>query len=421
MKTKKLFLANESIAFQSGELFNDLIDCIENTYSTDPYLYQKVGFNIVEILNIAKTINKHTGIKIELQNGPPSVRFPRIANNNILLNNFEREFFKMYNVDMQKDIRPFLANMDTKLIDGFIDLNKSRVAGVFSEMIFIMNIPAIMLSSNKLFNSRETAALILHELGHIFTFMEYLSRSVFTNQVLASLVKTLDKNVSDDIRQIIFTKTQKILRLTDEQKETLNKAKDKYTMTLVVVDASVEKSISELGVSIYDSVSSEFLADQFASRHKAGKDLVIALDKLNKIYESENSAIFIQAGKVIDFIFLSVFTLGIYVLILPFTPSKEKALYDNDKSRIDRIKMQNIERLKDKTLSNELKLEILEVNFLIDNILRQYKDNLTFVEKLAYFIRPNYRNAHKYEMLQKSIEQLANNQLFNSAAKLTTI
>lgn len=55
---------------------------------------------------------------------------------------------------------------------------------------------------------------------------------------------------------------------------------------------------------------------------------------------------------------------------------------------------------------------------MIDAILKNYKDNLGFFEKLAYVLRPGYRKQRKSELWQKDMEELAHNDLFLQAARL---
>jgi hypothetical protein len=118
-------------------------------------------------------------------------------------------------------------------------------------------------------------------------------------------------------------------------------------------------------------------------------------------------------------LFIGMFTA---VTIIATILSKDgKDNYDNDKSRMQRLKNQNTERLKNPKLSSVEKKLFIEQNESIDKLLKLYSDNKSVFEFIAYYIKPGYRTAKDYEDLQKSLEKLGSNSLFEKAAKLSII
>jgi hypothetical protein len=118
-------------------------------------------------------------------------------------------------------------------------------------------------------------------------------------------------------------------------------------------------------------------------------------------------------------LFIGMFT--VITIITSILSKDGKDNYDNDKNRIQRLKNQNTERLKNPNLSSVEKKLFIEQNESIDKLLKLYSDNKSVFEFVAYYIKPSYRTAKDYEDLQKSLEKLGSNTLFEKAAKLSII
>jgi len=368
-KMKKIMqyhIANEAIDFQNGDFFKDLTACIDEIRS----MYKGTTlpkFNSEVFSPLSKSIKKHTNLKIIFEEGGPAIYSPRLTINHTFFSNSDRELMQEYSEwDSYGDVRPLLKAMEKDVVKGTVSLNTSKVSGVFEKMELNMLLPAEMFNMNSEYTSGEVAAIMLHETGHAFTAMEFLSRTITTNQVLAGMTRALDENVPEKSREVIFAKGMDLLKMTSEQRQALLNTKDKRNVTCVVLDSAINNSVSELGKSIYDINSCEQLADQFATRHGAGRELVTGLDKLIKSgnYTSILPLLLMFAYMVaLTNLVVGTITFGIgsfiIIVLIVLTNSKEVEVYDNAKSRFIRIKLQNIERLKNKKISNELKLSLI--------------------------------------------------------------
>lgn len=431
-------LATESIAFQNGQLFKDLTEDFVawrkfagEEQSDDDF------FNGPQAKKVLETIKKATGITMHIVNGEdtgPAMMMPTLSMNHIFYSNEIKEAVRdgWMEGDGYEDIRNIMKSMEMNVVRGEVDLRASRVGGVFCDLDIALYLPKSIISKRSLMSEAEVAAITLHELGHAFTSMEFLIRTVTTNQVLAALVRGSDKTVPSDKRETIFAKGADILKMSKAQREALLNAKSQKEVSMIVLDTAVQTSVSELGASIYDVNACEQLADQFATRHGAGRELVTALDKFTQYSGWTKRTIGYYLSAVIGavfvictLLFLTIATWGLIWLVLVYgvltSPDKNNEIYDNTKSRFLRIKHQNTERLKNRDISNEEKKRLIADNQTIDQVAKYYDDNLNFIEKISYFFSPTYRNAHKYELLQKEIEKLAHNDLFDAAAKLSTI
>ena len=435
---RKGIMSLESIQFQNGELFKALTECVKKVRESGRSDIRDPGFFLSEEGNgIVKTIKFYTNLSVTLLNGQnsgPYVLFPMLGANSMLLGNDHRKsLLACANLfDSAGCVRDIMSSLQKDIVHGSVNLKNSTVDGVYAEFNSQLFMPPSMFVKGSPFCDEEAAAAMLHELGHVFTFMEFVTRTVSTNQVLAGMVRAMDKTIPEDQRTTIFARGIDIMRMNSAQQAALLNAKSQKEVGFVVLDAAVQLSVSELGASVYDVNDCEQLADQFAARHGAGRYFVTAVDKYMKIggwrirtaADWRASAIG-QINLYSRMVFCTLATLGtiwLYVLFAKLTaPDKANNKYDNEKSRFLRVKHDNVERLKDKTIGADEKKTLLADNEVIDEVAKYYEDNLSFIEKLSYFFSPTYRNAHKYEVLQKELEGIAFNDLFSSAAKFSTI
>lgn len=418
-------LALESIAFQQDpRLFKAMtaqIHAMRELKDID----KKTFFESGPVKDLLKLIKQQTNISIKLTEGDPAIYPPILTGNHIFYDRDVMQAAKEWGIDTSETVTSLMKKLKQPVLKGEVDLMKAKVSGVFADMELNMMMPKAMFLNAKPYEAEEVAAIMLHELGHAFTFMEFVSRAVSTNQSLSLLTRLLDRSIEPDRRVVLFTQAGKELQLSKEKQAALTQCQNPHQLSVILIDAAIEKSISELGGSLYDVNSCEYLADQFATRMGAGRYLVTGLDKLMRS----------TSYKVISFISFIVFTMSVisstiasggllapvWLLILIAGPNKRDDIYDNAAARMNRVKLQHVEQLKDPTLPAAVRRQLLQEIEAIDAVAKTYKDNLVLFEKLAYYIRPGYRNAHKYEQLQKDLENLSTSSLFTAAAKLQTV
>jgi hypothetical protein len=427
-------MALESIAFQSGVFFKDLTECVKNIVEkTSKDLSDKDYVKTNEFDKLVKCVKDHTGLWISFEIGGANAAtyVPDVNANHILHSNELKEIFNLNQVETEKTILDLSRKYSKSEIKGYVDLKKSKVSGVFSEIHNHMYINRRLINGGR-YTPAEIASFIIHEIGHVFTFFEYSTRIVSTNQALSLLASTIDNRMSLETKEIVFLNLKDKVGLDQISLDALKQSKTKEEASLIILNCSIEKTKSEIGSSLYDYTSCEYLADQFASRHGAARDLSTALDKLrvDMLYMSAGVYVImlsvmsvymaLTTGTLVAIpLFIGMFT--VITIIATILSKDGKDNYDNDKSRIQRLKNQNTERLKNPKLSSVEKKLFIEQNESIDKLLKLYSDNKSVFEFVAYYIKPSYRTAKDYEDLQKSLEKLGSNTLFEKAAKLSII
>ena len=424
---KKTILALEAIDFQPLDFFKELTMAVEQVKQLrqprlDSYRALEAFNNSPEMQNILKVIKKHTNLTFvyevdEYDNIFASLT-PVLSKNHIFIDPRVTDWFNYEPNEAEDYIKMVIKNLNTPYFNGSINLHKNWVSGDFAKLVNTMILSPIGIFNRHLnLSSIEIAAIILHEVGHSFTFYEFLSRVSTTNQVLSSVVAALKTNNQKVINVVMATGAQ-LLKLSPDEIKILEKAKTEREATVILYSLSADRSVSELGKSIYDSVSCEQLADQYSTRLGGGKYLVTALNKLtgDGKYETSNVmdyiTILLQTVTVIP-----MFLVLLSVMFIPFGG----AVYDNDKSRFERIKHQLIQKLKEADLDKKEKQSLIDDIEQIGKISAKYEDKLDSFNKIRYLFSSNFRASRKYELLQKELEQWSNNGLFVKASKLSTI
>ncbi len=429
MTTKLLkALGMESIKFQSSVFFEELTmlyDALRKTHLSESKLAKSD-----ELAAIGHCIKHHTGLNvyISVKNGGPAVIIPQVNRNHPFIDEWLREYFD--DADIYRAMKKAGG-----VLKGGVDLQKAKVSGIFTEIESKIMMPYGWLMSGMGTTPEENAAVTLHEVGHLFTYYEYISRSVTTNQVLAALHRGYAEADTVDKRSAILISAKKALELKQEGVEELAKSTSVEVVSSVIITNLVEKSRSELGVNIYDLNSWEYLADEFAARHQAGKHLITGLDKIYKMYghmsyRSKGTYIAMEAVKLTLLIGSLIATmtplvgLGVFGLIqslMIISQDSDVVIYDEPEARMRRIKQQIIQAMKDKRLSREEIIRMEEDLKTIDSIMEHVKDKRQWLGILYDTISGTGRKNRNAVVLQQELEKLAANELFAKAATFKTM
>lgn len=420
-------VALESIKFQSGIFFKELAELYRVCHESKLNESKLAASELVEALS--KCIKHHTGLNafISVEDNGPAVMIPFVHKNHPFIEEANREFFG--SGDVYEAMKAAGG-----VLKGTVNLATSKVTGIFGEIESKIMMPYEWVSGKLGVTPEECAAVTLHEVGHLFTYYEYISRTTTTNQVLAALSRGYAKADSIDERGTLLISAKKALQLKQEGIDDLAKSANIEVVASVILTNLVEKSRTELGVNIYDLNSWEYLADEFAARHQAGRHLITGLNKLyigsnHMSYRTNGQYLFMEALKIAVTIagIMSAPFIGGWSL-LPilygygmFCADSDVIIYDEPEARARRVKQQLIECLKDKRLSKDDITRINEDIKMIDEILAVVKDKRQLIGILYDNISAKGRKARASVVLQQQLETIANNALFAKAAQFKAI
>lgn len=411
----KLTYETESIRTQRKQFFDILNNQISilrtrNNYKDTAGL-EKIVFNFTGLTIIFKILDNATeyGLAIVpvIKSDSPLSKGMNISNDKML---------------------DYLKGTATNILKGTVDTKNCKVSGFFSQLISTIYLNKQILT-NTLFSNEEITAILLHEIGHIFCYYEYLDRTYSTNQILFSSFKLCTSSDNFKKREYYISLTADQLDIKVNSSILAKEQNETVFNTLIALKSA--KRESELNSVEYDTTSSEQLADQFATRCGAGLYLVKALEKIYltnyPTYKykkqltlgcSNVQAAIVCFAELVEKAFKQINNSLISGLILLCSnsesiPKKNLAFYDDEVVRLKRIKEDLIQQLK-LNLSNDDKQNIIKqingINFII-NIYDRNKNILSNIFD-CLFRSKFVKNANNQMALQRQLEELSANDFF---------
>lgn len=162
------------------------------------------------------------------------------------------------------------------ILKGTIDRKNGRVTGFYGTIPFGSGVSVAMLDGS--FTAGELASMYGHEVGHAWVICEFLGQTLITNMILAELVGRMDVQTSEARK---FALGRCALQLADnDQKIPENVTSSE--ITALVLEGQVKRMQKAYNTRWYDQRLAEAMSDQFSARWGMGKDLVVALGKLER-------------------------------------------------------------------------------------------------------------------------------------------
>ena len=344
------------------------------------------------------------------------------------------------NKDYRKDAIAFVREAGGK-VNGALDRKTGKVYGIFEKWEVPVGLTVGLLRDTR-FTPAEMASIILHELGHLVTYIEYMARVLTMNQILAATSSVCLESDSFDMREQIIAESAKALNVEVDSKKIANIADPKKrseTATVTLLTARVEKAHSTTGTNIYDVRSWEQLADVYATRHGAGRDLATGLDKIYRMYGSaaviswpqfmamETLKVCVTGGVIVGSVALAAVGLGVFMvypaamLLMFIANDTNRKIYDDPEQRIASIRRQVTEELKLKHLTPARRKIILADLDVITLLEAELHDKTGFFDVLSNYLIPWHYSSFKKEQTQKQLEEMVSNPLFITAAQIKSI
>jgi len=390
---------------------------------------------------ISKLIFDRLGLKVEMHCDEIThgavLTFPVTENNILIKDYFKGHDFYKKQIKIQK-----LKDKDI----GTIDLVNAKVGGIFSQYKHPLFISfGLNLFIEKL-TPGEVAAIILHELGHAFTYYEYSDRIMAVNQVLSTVAEELEKDNSKRDYTYIYNQLKDKLEIDSKDIDKILESKDPNIISGILFTAVSNTILKESKIGKYEETASEQLADQFAARFGYGRQLVLGLDKLMQKYSPERNGfvrwfiifhqilgVFILITDIIAILNAGILSAAIY-LLLKITILVSIALsivlsgdytrdmtYDDLLFRYRRIRLDIIQQLKNKYYTAENSEKLIQDIKDIDRVMVEVKPFYGLYRPLLNILLPINYKAKKEIQYQQMVELLASNDLFIKAAELKAI
>jgi hypothetical protein len=305
----------------------------------------------------------------------------------------------------------------------------------------ILYSPVILMKDLKI-TPKEMAAGVLHEIGHIFTYYEYMNRLETTNEILADIASNLSNK--QDKREYVFVELLQNKVIGQKDYDYLIKNSGTFLLGNNLFSIVYKNLSSQLPNTVYSKTMNETLADAFATRFGMGREIITFLDKTGD-ESTLSSLIWLFWGSIADLSWLSMtislislaietsggfifqapmlYLISIWMIVIAFfmTDSKKDWTYDTILYRYKRIRNQTVEYLKNPNLDKKDIKNTLENLEAMDTIINNTYGYKSFLTTIFNFIFSNNRNIGNDIEYQRLLEQLSSNDLFISSAKFRTL
>jgi len=415
----------ESVAYQlNRKLFAELsaaCDQIAGLTLSEVELKKRVAK-----LGIGAIIQRHTKIDIKMhvfKGGPNAYVYPMVeVRNNPLVYNMWKGFIDT------KDVNKLMKVLDNEDMNvGYVDLKNAKVEGAFTKIPTNVYISTGIVT---FLTGEELAAVILHEVGHGFTFMQMASTMFLRNYALSAIADEIIKQ-DDAAHRIVLLRNVndkfKESKLSPKELEELAAAKKAGEIHYAFLNADIAETRSETGCDFYDLIGAEYLADQFAARMGASTALSTALKKLFDAFGSPESKTymrwlinFVEIARYLIIMTIPPLAIIMALLVILFGLNPQADIYDKPFDRIKRIRQQLVGELKLIT-DVEVKRKLLEELKTIDDVMKSLTPFISIIDKLWVILVPSFKKEMRDKSVQKQIEDIAYNELFVHGAKFETL
>ncbi len=339
------------------------------------------------------------------------------------------------------------------VLEGGVDRAKSKLLGDFRKAPGRIGLPVQALRG-EIATPEEWAAGLIHELGHIFAYLEYVDLLTATNMVLLEVARVWSGNYPAKTRAAVIDSIEKATGGKVEDKEALIANDDFMAAEGAITNLAFKRIRNELGIESYDHRMMEFLADQFCARHNCARYQVQLLDKLERSaswlfkdwqYCSTSSMVLwnaidllqlmtanyagamvgrLMAGKAV----INTSVKGVNALTdLMVMPMVDTLLisvlgkykrYDSPEDRYAALRQEVVASLKNRDLSKEYIAARLQEIEGIDDLIGRLNKLPTLTRAFSKYVASSILGVRQTFRIQKEYEKLANNDIYYRAAQL---
>lgn len=418
-------IGNEAIAHQfNSKLKAKMIEAVHKLRALGSYTPE-----IVNQSGLMQAIRAETGLDIRIKVDKSSlanayVYVPQLDRNNPLLPNFMRGW--QANSDLET-----VLNFTNGKFDGIVDRKAAKVHGTFTKMSVPIYVTTGLLDSKDRFTDAEVAAIIAHELGHVFGYFEYLIELVSTNYAATYTAQRMMKTARDVDRVKLLSEYEAATNSTLSDKETIFDSTSGESVFVHLVSDTIRNRRNAEGDSMYSLRGFEYISDQFATRHGFGVELATGLAKIYQMYGHRSTySMFthIMVNVIGTCLILATLTwlavavspiVTVLTAILLIGQDPDFKIYDEPAERLNRIRNEMVDSLK--TADQEARASIVYNISVVDETLKCLSDKTNVYELIWAYMIPAGRKAKKSREFQQDLEKLIHNDLFVSAGQLQTL
>lgn len=368
----------------------------------------------VNTRGLEKIIRKYTRgeIEVEVRHGYEMwIRTHHVPNNHSLIN--WREDWPWRFKHEIKDVG--------KVYDIGVDLKRGVFTGKVNDFPFTIGVGKDWINKSSKFTVKETTAVILHEIGHAFSFIEHMKFAYVTNFILGEFAERIVDVHDKELRFNILKDTADALDRPKIVDEEIKNIKTKEEAILVLTNGIVRDRMYYTETSSYMWRNWEALADQHVARHGYALPLATALSKFNKEFRPIGNLV-VGVINVLTILYVP-WTFLLFLSILPLHSGRDDdSQYDTPTRRLEVIRNQHIAMLNEKWLTSEDKKRIVAEVDKMDKLINEPNDPwVLFAEWVVLRMPITSSRKTRSTNTQKLLEDFAASKLTVAANRLETL
>lgn len=400
-------LGLESILRQNGSFFKELTEAIVRLRENRDYTTDGIKKSM-----LLSAIRAHTGFNISCA----IVGGDNAASYVIAMSNFNGLFG--YEFSGGSTASKSILDFNNNVINGLVNEATGKVGGDFSKVPVNIEISLSLIGHSSSFTPEESAAVIIHELGHTFSYFQFMGMCSYGAVLTGIAARDLLDSSSYKEREVIIKKLEntlgidKIIKL-DQLVETPKPGIE------VILLAEYVSRLPEKTLNLsYDVRGAEQQADTFVVRHGAAAAHASALDKFHREFGSYGKPTFWGHLVAETSRLFNLAKVGVHMTDLIFgnvVPMR----YDRPKDRLEYLKLQLISDLKlVPKNNNKLREQILRDIAAVEKV---YNDAGMYRRDVVQFfwdvVNVRGKDLKKREDMRKALERMLYNDLFLKATQ----
>lgn len=325
-----------------------------------------------------------------------------------------------------------------------VDLDKATVSGTLvKDAEHELSISSALFGGGEAdLTPEEITAIILHEVGHMFTGFMTLGDYIFLNYLLTEGVEvTLGKRANRLNIEVLNTKyLAKLVKDSDSElamKLLASPTEEDVRRAVLTTFRLLPRHHLSSADTLTSKKRSEQMADLFASRMGFGRALITGTDKVNRAYKSRHmqsrtSFAIAEIGKVL------IAAAG--VVVFPIAPQLSTAclvsllfmrltsnddlherIYDNDAERLIKVRKDLVAQFKQFEKEPSMRAKLDADIQAVDKLLADYNQHRTLFEYIGQLLRADKRRKYQLHRQEETLEKLLNNDLFLQAYRISKL
>lgn len=428
-------VAAESIRFQDKKklaALAELVEAFRRAGDFSPAGYENSG--------IEKWVLENCGITIFFRNGSEiglaayafaGVEPPKLDANNPIVSNLHRQYYRGNN-----DLDAYTKFIKENELAGSFDDSNAKISGDLSKVSSPLYVTPVLMDGLKM-TDYEIAAIILHEVGHVYYYFRSLMRGVVVNLIADAAANRMMGMESDVEKLRVIKDVERMLNTKIDQPETICKEFKKENIYIHLVTATLLERPNITGGEGFGNRSWERAADDYAARFGAAPHLATGLYKLetapmyllrSSSYMNMGVHLTLELGRVSLLVLWSTTPMGLLLAtasiafgLLANDPSA--TIYDPPQERFETMRRALVEELKtlegaNTKAANAHRQRILEGISQIDDLLKVVKDKDNLYAYIYKNLIPSGRRERDAVDYQRDVESYLSNDLTVAMNKL---